>query len=190
MGGVAVGSTVGAGGRCHGDDVSVSPSAAPSSAEPSSAAPSSAPGPSAGAAVAPNTPVQKPGTSQGQPGHASRGSSQGSAPKDENRTKDSESAGEQTKDTGVAKQESRGSVNAETSIVTKADGSQVRIVGKTADGRDCELPAAALKEAQKASAEGRLAHTGAQAGTAVMVGAGALALGVLALLVARRRRAA
>lgn len=115
---------------------------------------------------------------------------QGSAPKDENRTKDSESAGEQTKDTGVTQQEPRGSVNAETGIVTKADGSQVRIVGKTADGRDCELPAAALKEAQKASAEGRLAHTGAQAGTAVMVGASALALGVLALLVARRRRAA
>lgn len=115
-----------------------------------------------------------------EPAPAQGGGSQGSAG-------GSGSQGQQ--DQGIRKEEPRGSVDEASGLVTKADGSQVRIVGKTADGRDCTLSESALKEAQKASAEGRLAYTGAQAGPVLVVGLGALLAGGLALGLARRRRA-
>lgn len=81
-----------------------------------------------------------------------------------------------------------GSVDQATGIVTRPDGSQVRIVGKTADGADCTLTASQLADAQQASARGELAYTGSSAITALTVGGlVALLAGGLALVAARRR---
>ncbi|MDY6051697.1 MAG: TIGR03773 family transporter-associated surface protein [Rothia sp. (in: high G+C Gram-positive bacteria)] len=108
---------------------------------------------------------------------------------------------EETQDQGKATQqdatpkstadgEQKGSVDQTTGIVTRPDGSQVRIVGKTADGRDCTLSEEELKQAQQASARGELAYTGTSSvGTVVAAGALALLLGAGALIVLRRRSA-
>ncbi|WP_421083791.1 TIGR03773 family transporter-associated surface protein [Rothia nasimurium] len=81
-----------------------------------------------------------------------------------------------------------GSVDQATGIVTRPDGSQVRIVGKTADGADCTLTASQLADAQQASARGELAYTGSSAITTLTVGGlVALLAGGLALVAARRR---
>ncbi|MDO5750450.1 MAG: TIGR03773 family transporter-associated surface protein [Rothia sp. (in: high G+C Gram-positive bacteria)] len=63
-----------------------------------------------------------------------------------------------------------GSVDEATGIVTKPDGSRVRIVGKTASGADCSLTNQELTQAQKASAEGKLASTGASIDPLMVLG--------------------
>ena len=63
-----------------------------------------------------------------------------------------------------------GSVDEATGIVTKPDGSRVRIVGKTASGQDCSLTNQELVQAQKASAEGKLASTGASIDPLMVLG--------------------
>lgn len=84
----------------------------------------------------------------------------------------------------------QGSVDSATGLVTRPDGSQVRIVGKTADGRDCTLSEDELAKAQQASARGELAHTGTSS-TSTLVAAGTLTLlaGAGVLLFTRRRAA-
>ena len=88
----------------------------------------------------------------------------------------------------------QGSVDSATGLVTRPDGSQVRIVGKTADGRDCTLSEDELAKAQQASARGKLAYTGtSSAGTLAVAGGLALLAGAGVLLFVRRcsaRRAA
>lgn len=84
----------------------------------------------------------------------------------------------------------QGSVDSATGLVTRPDGSQVRIVGKTADGRDCTLSEDELAKAQHASARGELAYTGTSS-TGALVAAGTLTLlaGAGVLLFTRRRSA-
>lgn len=84
----------------------------------------------------------------------------------------------------------QGSVDSATGLVTRPDGSQVRIVGKTADGRDCTLSEDELAKAQQASARGELAYTGTSS-TSTLVAAGTLTLlaGAGVLLFTRRRAA-
>ncbi|WP_237222849.1 TIGR03773 family transporter-associated surface protein [Rothia nasimurium] len=84
----------------------------------------------------------------------------------------------------------QGSVDSATGLVTRPDGSQVRIVGKTADGRDCTLSEDELAKAQQASARGELAYTGTSS-TGALVAAGTLTLlaGAGVLLFVRRRSA-
>ncbi|MFC6353603.1 TIGR03773 family transporter-associated surface protein [Rothia nasimurium] len=84
----------------------------------------------------------------------------------------------------------QGSVDSATGLVTRPDGSQVRIVGKTADGRDCTLSEDELAKAQQASARGELAYTGTSS-TGTLAAAGTLTLlaGAGVLLVTRRRAA-
>lgn len=84
----------------------------------------------------------------------------------------------------------QGSVDSATGLVTRPDGSQVRIVGKTADGRDCTLSEDELAKAQQASARGELAYTGTSS-TGALVAAGTLALlaGAGVLLFTRHRSA-
>lgn len=84
----------------------------------------------------------------------------------------------------------QGSVDSATGLVTRPDGSQVRIVGKTADGRDCTLSEDELTKAQQASARGELAYTGTSS-TGTLAAAGGLALlaGAGVLLFVRRRSA-
>lgn len=86
--------------------------------------------------------------------------------------------------------DTKGSVDIATGLVTKPDGSQVRIVGKTASGKDCNLPAGELKEAQQAAAEGRLAYTGSSTSVFMVGGLATLAVGATLLLLARKRRLA
>ncbi|WHS50348.1 TIGR03773 family transporter-associated surface protein [Rothia sp. SD9660Na] len=84
----------------------------------------------------------------------------------------------------------QGSVDSATGLVTRPDGSQVRIVGKTADGRDCTLSEDELAKAQQASARGELAYTGtSSAGTLAAAGGLALLAGAGVLLFVRRRSA-
>ncbi|WP_326503416.1 TIGR03773 family transporter-associated surface protein [Rothia nasimurium] len=84
----------------------------------------------------------------------------------------------------------QGSVDSTTGLVTRPDGSQVRIVGKTADGRDCTLSEDELAKAQQASARGELAYTGtSSAGTLAAAGGLVLLAGAGVLLFARRRSA-
>ncbi|WP_237234133.1 TIGR03773 family transporter-associated surface protein [Rothia nasimurium] len=84
----------------------------------------------------------------------------------------------------------QGSVDSATGLVTRPDGSQVRIVGKTADGRDCTLSEDELAKAQQASARGELAYTGtSSAGTLAATGGLALLAGAGVLLFVRRRSA-
>lgn len=84
----------------------------------------------------------------------------------------------------------QGSVDSATGLVTRPDGSQVRIVGKTADGRDCTLSEDELAKAQQASARGELAYTGtSSAGTLAATGGLALLAGAGILLFVRRRSA-
>ncbi|MGV3246700.1 TIGR03773 family transporter-associated surface protein [Rothia sp. 11254D007CT] len=84
----------------------------------------------------------------------------------------------------------QGSVDSATGLVTRPDGSQVRIVGKTADGRDCTLSEDELAKAQQASARGELAYTGTSS-TGTLAAAGGLALlaGAGVLLFVRHRSA-
>ncbi|WP_272878580.1 TIGR03773 family transporter-associated surface protein [Rothia nasimurium] len=84
----------------------------------------------------------------------------------------------------------QGSVDSATGLVTRPDGSQVRIVGKTADGRDCTLSEDEHAKAQQASARGELAYTGTSS-TGALVAAGTLTLlaGAGVLLFVRRRSA-
>ncbi|WP_237206926.1 TIGR03773 family transporter-associated surface protein [Rothia nasimurium] len=84
----------------------------------------------------------------------------------------------------------QGSVDSATGLVTRPDGSQVRIVGKTADGRDCTLSEDELAKAQQASARGELAYTGTSS-TGTLVAAGTLTLlaGAGVLLFTRHRSA-
>ena len=75
-----------------------------------------------------------------------------------------------------------------TGIVTKPDGSKVRIVGKTASGEDCALTSQELANAQKAAAAGKLPNTGVvidpfMVSTSIL----ALALGAMILRSARRK---
>lgn len=81
-----------------------------------------------------------------------------------------------------------GTVDEATGIVTKPDGSKVRIVGKTASGEDCALTSQELANAQKAAAAGKLPNTGVvidpfMVSTSIL----ALALGAMALRSARRK---
>ena len=75
-----------------------------------------------------------------------------------------------------------------TGVVTKPDGSKVRIVGKTASGEDCALTSQELANAQKAAAAGKLPNTGVvidpfMVSTSIL----ALALGAMILRSARRK---
>ncbi len=85
-------------------------------------------------------------------------------------------------------QSQRGTVDAANGIVTKPDGTKVRIVGKTASGKDCALTNQELKDAQQAAAAGKLANTGAgfnpfMVSTSVL----AVALGGMIVYTVRRR---
>ena len=60
----------------------------------------------------------------------------------------------------TAKNPVNGTIDEATGIVTKPDGSKVRIVGKTASGEDCALTSQELANAQKAAAAGKLPNTG------------------------------
>lgn len=87
------------------------------------------------------------------------------------------------------KQAGRGTVDAASGIVTKPDGTKVRIVGKTASGKDCALTNQELKDAQQAAAAGKLASTGAgfnpfMVSTSVL----AVALGGMIVYAVRRRK--
>lgn len=80
-------------------------------------------------------------------------------------------------------------MDAASGIVTKPDGTKVRIVGKTASGKDCALTNQELKDAQQAAAAGQLASTGAgfnpfMVSTSVL----AVALGGMILYAVRRRK--
>lgn len=88
----------------------------------------------------------------------------------------------------TAKNPLNGTVDEATGIVTKPDGSKVRIVGKTASGEDCALTNQELANAQKAAAAGKLPNTGMvidpfMVSTSIL----ALALGAMALRSARRK---
>ena len=88
----------------------------------------------------------------------------------------------------TAKNPLNGTVDEATGIVTKPDGSKVRIVGKTASGEDCALTSQELATAQKAAAAGKLSNTGVvidpfMVSTSVL----ALALGAMILRSARRK---
>lgn len=88
----------------------------------------------------------------------------------------------------TAKNPLNGTVDEATGIVTKPDGSKVRIVGKTASGEDCALTSQELANAQKAAAAGKLPNTGVvidpfMVSTSVL----ALALGAMILRSARRK---
>lgn len=88
----------------------------------------------------------------------------------------------------TAKNPLNGTVDEATGIVTKPDGSKVRIVGKTASGEDCALTSQELATAQKAAAAGKLPNTGVvidpfMVSTSVL----ALALGAMILRSARRK---
>lgn len=88
----------------------------------------------------------------------------------------------------TAKNPLNGTVDEATGIVTKPDGSKVRIVGKTASGEDCALTSQELAIAQKAAAAGKLPNTGVvidpfMVSTSIL----ALALGAMALRSARRK---
>lgn len=88
----------------------------------------------------------------------------------------------------TAKNPLNGTVDEATGIVTKPDGSKVRIVGKTASGEDCALTSQELANAQKAAAAGKLPNTGVvidpfMVSTSIL----ALALGATALRSARRK---
>ena len=86
-------------------------------------------------------------------------------------------------------QSQRGTVDAASGIVTKPDGTKVRIVGKTASGKDCALTNQELKDAQQTAAAGKLANTGAgfnpfMVSTSVL----AVALGGMIVYTVRRRK--
>lgn len=88
----------------------------------------------------------------------------------------------------TAKNPLNGTVDEATGIVTKPDGSKVRIVGKTASGEDCTLTSQELANAQKAAAAGKLPNTGVvidpfMVSTSIL----ALALGAMILRSARRK---
>lgn len=88
----------------------------------------------------------------------------------------------------TAKNPLNGTADEATGIVTKPDGSKVRIVGKTASGEDCALTSQELANAQKAAAAGKLPNTGVvidpfMVSTSIL----ALALGAMALRSARRK---
>ena len=88
----------------------------------------------------------------------------------------------------TAKNPVNGTVDEATGIVTKPDGSKVRIVGKTASGEDCALTSQELANAQKAAAAGKLPNTGVVidpfvVSTSIL----ALALGAMILRSARRK---
>lgn len=88
----------------------------------------------------------------------------------------------------AAKNPLNGTVDEATGIVTKPDGSKVRIVGKTASGEDCALTSQELANAQKAAAAGKLPNTGVvidpfMVSTSIL----ALALGAMILRSARRK---
>lgn len=88
----------------------------------------------------------------------------------------------------AAKNPLNGTVDEATGIVTKPDGSKVRIVGKTASGEDCALTSQELANAQKVAAAGKLPNTGVvidpfMVSTSIL----ALALGAMILRSARRK---
>ena len=88
----------------------------------------------------------------------------------------------------TAKNPLNGTVDEATGIVTKPDGSKVRIVGKTASCEDCALTSQELANAQKAAAAGKLPNTGVvidpfMVSTSIL----ALALGAMILRSARRK---
>ena len=88
----------------------------------------------------------------------------------------------------TAKNPLNGTVDEATGIVTKPDGSKVRIVGKTASGEDCALTSQELANAQKVAAAGKLPNTGVvidpfMVSTSIL----ALALGAMILRSARRK---
>ena len=88
----------------------------------------------------------------------------------------------------TAKNPVNGTVDEATGIVTKPDGSKVRIVGKTASGEECALTSQELANAQKAAAAGKLPNTGVvidpfMVSTSIL----ALALGAMILRSARRK---
>ena len=88
----------------------------------------------------------------------------------------------------TAKNPVNGTVDEATGIVTKPDGSKVRIVGKTASGEDCALTSQELANAQKAAAAGKLPNTGVvidpfMVSTSIL----ALALGAMILRSARQK---
>ena len=88
----------------------------------------------------------------------------------------------------TAKNPVNGTVDEATGIVTKPDGSKVRIVGKTASGEDCALTSQELANAQKAAAAGKLPNTGVVIDPfMVSTSTLALALGAMILRSARRK---
>lgn len=96
------------------------------------------------------------------------------------------SSSEAAPGTSATEQQPKGSVDIATGIVTRPDGSKVRIVGKTASGADCTLSANELAEAQKASAAGKLAHTGFSGVQLAGMGLLALVAGAGVIFLAQR----
>lgn len=120
-------------------------------------------------------------------GSANSGKSSGSQGGAQGDQKQSSDAKNQSKDASAGDKPRQSGLDEATGIITKSDGTQVKIVGKTASGADCALSADELKQAQKDSVAGRLAYTGFDSAQVAGVGAGVLILGVLAVVVARRR---
>lgn len=87
-----------------------------------------------------------------------------------------------------AKDSLNGTVDEATGIVTKPDGTKVRIVGKTASGEDCALTGQELANAQKTAAAGKLPHTGAGVDP-FMISTSLLALALGAVILRSARRA-
>lgn len=101
---------------------------------------------------------------------------------------DGGNSGTNSGEKSTAKNPVNGTVDEATGIVTKPDGSKVRIVGKTASGEDCALTSQELANAQKAAAAGKLPNTGVvidpfMVSTSIL----ALALGAMILRSARRK---
>lgn len=128
------------------------------------------------APAAPGNSAGHSGGSAGSSGDKGKGSQGGTAPGTDGGASGTKQAG-------------RGTVDEATGIVTKPDGQRVRIVGKTASGKDCALTNQELKDAQQAAAAGKLANTGAgfnpfMVSTSVL----AVALGAVIVYVVRHRK--
>lgn len=81
-----------------------------------------------------------------------------------------------------------GTVDQASGIVTRPDGTKVRVVGQTSNGEPCELSADQLAAAQRDSAAGKLAYTGLPVVKLASVAVLLLSAGAAALYVVRRRR--
>ncbi|MFW0111171.1 TIGR03773 family transporter-associated surface protein [Rothia sp. CCM 9416] len=93
---------------------------------------------------------------------------------------------EQQADQKTEQNKSSEAIKNEADIVTRPDGTKVRIVGKTAQGENCDLSAEQLASAQRKSARGELAYTGSTAKSLLAGGLTTVTLGTLLLLIKRR----